>query len=151
METLILHNEQETMAFGKALGELLKAGDLITMEGDLGAGKTTMTKGIGLGLGVKRVINSPTFNILKGYQGRIPLYHLDVYRLEGIKQELGFEEYYDGDGVCVVEWAQFIEEELPSERLAITLKHIEDGRELILEPIGKHYEELVRKVLACIA
>ena len=95
MEKVILKNEQETIAFGEKLGSFLQPGDLITMEGDLGAGKTTMTKGIGKALGVKRVINSPTFNILKGYTGNIPLYHLDVYRLEGVSQELGFEEYYD--------------------------------------------------------
>lgn len=147
MHKVILKDEKETIAFGKKLGELLEAGDLITMEGDLGAGKTTMTKGIGQGLGVKRVINSPTFNILKGYQGRIPLYHLDVYRLEGVNQELGFEEYYDGDGVCVIEWAQFIEDELPKERLEVTLKHLDDGRELQLNPIGQRYETLVKKVL----
>lgn len=147
MYKVLLKDEKETIAFGKKLGELLEAGDLITMEGDLGAGKTTMTKGIGQGLGVKRVINSPTFNILKGYQGRIPLYHLDVYRLEGVNQELGFEEYYDGDGVCVIEWAQFIEEELPKERLEVTLKHLDGGRELQLNPIGQRYETLVKKVL----
>ena len=147
MPTIILHDEKETIAFGERLGQLLKAGDLITMEGDLGAGKTTLTKGIGLGLGVKRVINSPTFNILKGYQGRIPLYHLDVYRLDGVSQELGFEEYYDGDGVCVIEWAQFIEDELPKERLEITLKHIGQERELTMQAIGERYEALVKKVL----
>lgn len=147
MPTIILHDEKETIAFGERLGQLLKAGDLITMEGDLGAGKTTLTKGIGLGLGVKRVINSPTFNILKDYQGRIPLYHLDVYRLEGVSQELGFEEYYDGDGVCVIEWAQFIEDELPKERLEITLKHIGQERELTMQAIGERYEALVKKVL----
>ena len=147
MPTIILHDEKETIAFGERLGQLLKAGDLITMEGDLGAGKTTLTKGIGLGLGVKRVINSPTFYILKGYLGRIPLYHLDVYRLEGVSQELGFEEYYDGDGVCVIEWAQFIEDELPKERLEITLKHIGQERELTMQAIGERYEALVKKVL----
>ena len=148
MEKLILHSEAQTIDFGRRLGALLEAGDLITMEGDLGAGKTTMTKGIGEALGVRRVINSPTFTILKSYQGNIPLYHLDVYRLEGTSQELGFEEYFNGDGVCVVEWAQFIEDELPEERLSLTLRHIPEGRELILEPVGKRYEDLVKKVTA---
>ena len=146
MEKVILKNEQETIAFGEKLGSFLQPGDLITMEGDLGAGKTTMTKGIGKALGVKRVINSPTFNILKGYTGNIPLYHLDVYRLEGVSQELGFEEYYDADGVCVVEWAQFIEEELPTERLEITIHHVENGREVSLVAKGVRYEEIVKKV-----
>lgn len=148
MEKIVLKNEQETIAFGQKLGSYLDAGDLITMEGDLGAGKTTMTKGIGKALGVTRVINSPTFNILKGYQGRIPLYHLDVYRLEGVSQELGFEEYYEGDGVCVVEWAQFIEEELPKERLEITIHHVEGGREVSLRATSPHYEEIIKKVLS---
>lgn len=148
MEKVILKNEQETIAFGEKLGSCLEAGDLITMEGDLGAGKTTMTKGIGKALGVSRVINSPTFNILKGYTGRIPLYHLDVYRLEGVSQELGFEEYYDGDGVCVIEWAQFIEDELPTERLEINIIHVEEGREVQLNPIGRRYEAIVKKVLS---
>jgi len=148
MEKVILKNEQETIAFGQKLGSFLEAGDLITMEGDLGAGKTTMTKGIGKALGVTRVINSPTFNILKGYTGRIPLYHLDVYRLEGVSQELGFEEYFDGDGVCVVEWAQFIEDELPHDRLEINIIHVEGGREVKLHAIGHRYEEIVKKVLS---
>lgn len=148
MATVILEDEQATIAFGRHLGSFLEAGDLITMEGDLGAGKTTMTKGIGQALGVKKVINSPTFNILKGYAGRIPLYHLDVYRLEGVKQELGFEEYFEGDGVCVIEWAQFIADELPEERLELTFRHLDKGRELTIHPIGRRYEELVKKVLA---
>ena len=148
MEKVILKNEQETIAFGEKLGSFLGAGDLITMEGDLGAGKTTMTKGIGKALGVTRVINSPTFNILKGYTGRIPLYHLDVYRLEGVSQELGFEEYFDGDGVCVVEWAQFVQDELPEERLEIVIRHTEDGRIVELTPIGQHYVDIVKKVLS---
>lgn len=148
MEKVILKNEQETIAFGEKLGSFLNAGDLITMEGDLGAGKTTMTKGIGKALGVTRVINSPTFNILKGYTGRIPLYHLDVYRLEGVSQELGFEEYFDGDGVCVVEWAQFVQDELPEERLEIVIRHTETGRVVELTPIGQHYVDIVKKVLS---
>ena len=148
MEKVILTSEEATIAFGEKLGSYLQAGDLITMEGDLGAGKTTMTKGIGKALGVKRVINSPTFNILKGYTGNIPLYHLDVYRLEGVSQELGFEEYFDGDGVCVIEWAQFIEEDLPKERLEIVITHQENGRIVSLNPIGERYEEIVKKVLS---
>ena len=148
MEKVVLRNEQETIAFGEKLGSCLNAGDLITMEGDLGAGKTTMTKGIGKALGVTRVINSPTFNILKGYTGRIPLYHLDVYRLEGVSQELGFEEYFGSDGVCVVEWAQFIEDELPTERLEINIHHTQNGREVTLNPIGQKYIEIVKKVLS---
>jgi tRNA threonylcarbamoyladenosine biosynthesis protein TsaE len=107
-----------THALGKALGELARAGDVVLLEGELGAGKTAFTQGIGLGLGVTATINSPTFTILKEYEGRLPLYHFDLYRLDEPDElyELGFEDYFRGDGVCVVEWAErgeFKDEEEP--------------------------------------
>lgn len=141
-----LKNETETIALGKCLGRFLNAGDLIVMEGDLGAGKTTMTKGIGEALGVTKVINSPTFTILKVYQGRLPLYHFDVYRLEGNDDDLGFDEYFEGDGVCVVEWAQFLGDQLPKHYLRIQLNHQEDGRMCELEGVGGRYQELEKEV-----
>ena len=140
-----IKNEEEMIALGRQLGQWLDAGDLVLLEGDLGAGKTTLTKGIGQGLGVTKVINSPTFTILKVYQGRVPLYHMDVYRLEGMHQELGFEEYYDGDGVCVVEWATFVAEELPLQRLEITITHETNGRLVQMTAKGEHYEEIIEK------
>jgi tRNA threonylcarbamoyladenosine biosynthesis protein TsaE len=90
------------------LGALLQPGDMILMTGDLGAGKTTLTQGIGAGLGVSGVINSPTFTILKEYQGRLSLYHFDLYRIESPEEinALGFEDYFESDGVSVVEWAE---------------------------------------------
>ena len=141
-----IKNEEEMIALGRQLGQWLDAGDLVLLEGDLGAGKTTLTKGIGQGLGVTKVINSPTFTILKVYQGRVPLYHMDVYRLEGMHQELGFEEYYDGDGVCVVEWATFVAEELPLQRLEITITHETNGRLVQMTAKGEHYEEIIEKL-----
>ena len=141
-----IKNEEEMIALGRQLGQWLDAGDLVLLEGDLGAGKTTLTKGSGQGLGVTKVINSPTFTILKVYQGRVPLYHMDVYRLEGMHQELGFEEYYDGDGVCVVEWATFVAEELPLQRLEITITHETNGRLVQMTAKGEHYEEIIEKV-----
>lgn len=141
-----IKNEEEMIALGRQLGQWLDAGDLVLLEGDLGAGKTTLTKGIGQGLGITKVINSPTFTILKVYQGRVPLYHMDVYRLEGMHQELGFEEYYDGDGVCVVEWATFVAEELPLQRLEITITHETNGRLVQMTAKGEHYEEIIEKV-----
>ena len=146
MRTWNVKDEDQMIELGRRLGECLNAGDLVLLEGDLGAGKTTLAKGIGQALGVKKVINSPTFTILKVYQGRVPLYHLDVYRLEGMNQELGFEEYYEGDGVCLVEWAQFVEEDLPKERLEITISHLEQGRKVDMIGKGKHYEEIIEKV-----
>ena len=87
---------------------------MITLDGDLGAGKTTFTKGIAEGLGVKRTVNSPTFTIIKEYEGEsFPFYHMDVYRLENSDEDIGFDEYFNSDGVTVVEWATFIEEFLP--------------------------------------
>lgn len=98
----------ETRLLGEALGALLAPGDLVLLEGDLGAGKTALTQGIGRGLGVAGTINSPTFTLLKEYEGRLPLYHFDLYRIEDPDEllTLGFEDYFTDDGVCVVEWAE---------------------------------------------
>lgn len=97
-----------THALGRALGSALAAGDVILLVGDLGAGKTALAQGIGAGLGVRAVVNSPTFTIVKEYAGRLPLYHFDLYRIEAPDElyALGFDDYLAGDGVCVVEWAE---------------------------------------------
>lgn len=141
-----MHTIEDTNSFGRKLAELLQPGDIITMEGDLGAGKTTLTKAIGAGLGVKRTINSPTFTIIKEYEGRLPLYHMDVYRLENSDEDIGFEEYFSGEGVSIVEWAQFIEDYLPKERLELTLKHDGEARTILLLPIGERYEKLCKEL-----
>ena len=119
MTELTLHNREATMAMGQKLAPYLQAGDVIVLNGDLGAGKTTFTKGLAAGLGIKDVIKSPTFTIIREYQsGRLPLYHMDIYRLEnGGAEDLGLEEYFDGDGISVVEWAEFIEDELRFETI----------------------------------
>lgn len=139
---------EETMSFAEKLGSLLQKGDVLTLAGDLGAGKTTFTKGLAKGLGVTRTVNSPTFTIIKEYSGRLPLYHMDVYRLEDSDEDLGFEEYFSGDGVCVVEWAVFIEDYLPQERLELVISHKgDDEREIQLKPIGSRYEERVKEIM----
>lgn len=145
MEKVIkISNLEETIELGKKLGELLKPNMLITLSGDLGAGKTTFTKGIGLGLGIEKIINSPTFTILKQYHGRLNLSHFDAYRLEGQDDDLGFEEIFESDDICVVEWADFIEDILPDQRLEVEIKKIDqDTREFILKAIGSRYEQLV--------
>ena len=117
------NSQEETIALAEKIAANVKEGMVITLKGDLGAGKTTFTKGIGKGLGIKKAISSPTFTIMKIYQGNMPLYHIDAYRLEEHFQDLGFEEYINGDGLCVVEWADFIEEILPKERLAISIDY----------------------------
>lgn len=139
---------EETMALGEKIAQLLEKGSIITLEGDLGAGKTTFTKGLGKGLGITRPVNSPTFTIMKVYErGRLPLYHIDAYRLEGLHQDLGFEEYIYGDGVCVIEWSAFVEELLPKERLTIKLEYENDGeRKITITPLGERYEKLVKEL-----
>ncbi|MBN8235573.1 tRNA (adenosine(37)-N6)-threonylcarbamoyltransferase complex ATPase subunit type 1 TsaE [Halobacillus kuroshimensis] len=140
---------QETNDMAVRLGEKLTAGDVLTLEGDLGAGKTTFTKGLGKGLGVKRTINSPTFTIIKEYQGRVPFYHMDVYRLEDSDEDLGFDEYLDGSGVTVVEWAQFIEEYLPEERLDITIRYLDDTvRVFHFETASPRLEQVCKEILS---
>ena len=113
-----LRNLQGSKNFGIILGKLLKAGDILCLNGDLGAGKTTLSKYIGLGLGVEDYITSPTFNLIKEYKGRLTMYHFDVYRLEGVDDlyDLGFDEYFYGNGVCIIEWANKIQEILPEEK-----------------------------------
>ena len=122
---------------------------MITLEGDLGAGKTAFTKGLALGLGIQKNVNSPTFTIIKEYQGSIPLYHMDVYRLEDSYEDLGFEEYFNGNGVTVIEWAHLIEEQLPIERLNIFIYHQgNDSRKIVVKPAGERYEQLCKEIFS---
>lgn len=140
---------EETMKVAEELAKKLHPGTTVTLEGDLGAGKTTFTKGLALGLGVNRVVNSPTFTIIKEYQGEtLTLYHMDVYRLdEESEEDLGFDDYFYGDGVTVVEWASRIASLLPDQRLAITIKRVSDGERLIqCVPYGKEMEALCQEL-----
>ncbi|MCG3421264.1 tRNA (adenosine(37)-N6)-threonylcarbamoyltransferase complex ATPase subunit type 1 TsaE [Oceanobacillus jordanicus] len=140
-----VHTELETRQVAAQLAVLLKPGDVVTLEGELGAGKTTFTKGLANGLGVKRHVSSPTFTIIKEYQGELPLYHMDVYRLENSEEDIGFDEYFNGDGICVVEWAQFINEFLPEERLEIEIQYAgEESRTIQFKAYGTHFEGILR-------
>ncbi|MCJ0931811.1 tRNA (adenosine(37)-N6)-threonylcarbamoyltransferase complex ATPase subunit type 1 TsaE [Virgibacillus halodenitrificans] len=139
--------EEETKHIAGKLAVLLKPGDVITLEGDLGAGKTTFTKGLAEGLGVKRSVSSPTFTIIKEYEGELPLYHMDVYRLEYSDEDIGFDEYFNGNGISVVEWATFIEDYLPDERLNINISYIdEQSRELKFQAVGTHFEWVLNEL-----
>ncbi|RKD22600.1 tRNA (N6-adenosine(37)-N6)-threonylcarbamoyltransferase complex ATPase TsaE [Ammoniphilus oxalaticus] len=139
---------EETKQWARRLAERVQARDVITLEGDLGAGKTTFTQGFAKGLGVSGVVNSPTFTIVKEYAGRMPLYHMDVYRIEDEFEELGFEEYFYGEGVTVVEWASRIQAALPEQRLEIELKRLTgDEREIIIYPHGERFEQLRKELL----
>ena len=154
MFDILTTSQEETMALGKRLGEKIFANSCVVLEGDLGAGKTTLTKGIALGLGIDRVIKSPTYTLIREYcKGRLPLFHMDMYRIEesGGASEVGLEEYFYAGGVCVVEWAQYIEDELPSTFLKVQIDRVEDDeskRVIRLVPHGKEYEEFIQTLEA---
>lgn len=136
-----------TQLIAERLAGQLKAGDVLTLEGELGTGKTAFTKGLAKGLGIKRNVNSPTFTIVKEYKGRLPLYHMDVYRLEDSDEDIGFSEYFNGDGVSVVEWAQFIEDYLPEAYLEIKIHYVDEhSRKLEFTAFGERYKELVNEL-----
>jgi tRNA threonylcarbamoyladenosine biosynthesis protein TsaE len=149
MNTFIYQStsSEDTYQLAEKLGSVVKPGTVITLEGDLGAGKTTFTKGLAKGLGVQRNVNSPTFTIIKEYMGRLPLYHMDVYRIESDSEDLGFEEYFEGEGVTVVEWAHLISDHLPNERLAISIYHVTNNeRRIEFQPFGVLYEMLCKEI-----
>ena len=147
MKKFMTDCQEKTIELGKKIGEVLNPGDVVLLTGDLSAGKTTITKGIGLALGVKKVINSPTFTIVKGYKGdKCPLYHLDLYRLDGVNNDFDLEEYMESDGVCVIEWPFQVEEILPKEYLMIDLNRLDaTNREITITGIGryKNLEEML--------
>lgn len=145
---LIINNEDETCRLAKIISNYCEPGFLITLNGELGAGKTRFSKALGENLGIKQTITSPTFNILKCYfGGRLPLYHIDAYRLEGIKQDLGLEEYIEGEGVCLIEWSNFIDYLLPDEYLNINIFIKDDNkREFILESKGSKYDLVIKEI-----
>ncbi len=127
-KSIIINNSQEMIELGERLGKLAFPNMVITMEGDLGAGKTTMTKGIALGLDIKNIVNSPTFTIMKTYNGRLDLYHLDVYRINDPYSDFELEEYFEYGGVCVIEWASQITPILPDELLQIDIRDLGDNK-----------------------
>lgn len=151
MTTFITENEAQTIELAKTLTNYLKPGMTLLLEGDLGAGKTTFSKGIGEGLGIKRIIKSPSYTIIREYQeGEYPLYHIDLYRLEeGEVSDLGLEEYFDGSGITLVEWASIAPEDMPEERLEIKLAVSADNinqRTIQFHPQGEQYEKIVEQL-----
>ncbi|EES42173.1 hydrolase, P-loop family [Staphylococcus caprae M23864:W1] len=145
---ITIHNLDEMKQFAELLVKNVKAGDIILLNGDLGAGKTTLTQFIGKALGVKRTINSPTFNIIKSYKGdELKLHHMDCYRLEDQEEDLGFEEYFEDQAITVIEWSQFIKDLLPPQHLIINIKvKNENERVLTIESHGDHYD-MMKEVL----
>ena len=129
---------EETKALAQKFSKELEKGDVITLNGDLGVGKTAFTQGLAEGLGIKEYLNSPTFTIVNCYEGDLPLYHFDVYRIEDEDEmyEIGYEEYIFGDGVSVIEWAENIEDALPKDCKKVTIQKIDQEKRKI---IFKHY------------
>ncbi len=125
MKVIETYSAEETYELGRRLGRQAEAGAVYTLIGDLGVGKTVLTQGVAAGLGIEEPISSPTFTIVQIYEeGRLPFYHFDVYRIGDVEEmdEIGYEDYFYGDGICLIEWANLIEEILPSEYTKITIE-----------------------------
>jgi tRNA threonylcarbamoyladenosine biosynthesis protein TsaE len=137
------HSAADTQALGLALGRLLWPGAIVCLEGDLGAGKTCLTQGLGQGLGIDEPIISPTFTLIREYRGRLPLFHVDCYRLSDPADAwaLGLDDYLYGDGVTVVEWADRVQALIPADRLWIRLEYLDgDARRVTLTAGGERYQ-----------
>ena len=141
------HDPEETFEVGRTIGMNAKPGQIYTLTGDLGVGKTVFTQGVAAGLGITEPVNSPTFTIIQEYEdGRLPFYHLDVYRIGDLeeKEEIGYDDYFFGQGICLIEWAELIEEILPEKRIEVTIeKDLEKGfeyRKITIEERGEKTE-----------
>lgn len=141
--------EEDTMELAQNIEAEKFPGMVICLNGELGSGKTVFVKGFASSLGIQENITSPTFNIVKEYEnGEMPLYHMDVYRLEETDETIGFQDYFNSNGVTIIEWSDIIEDKLPEERLDIKFKVVnEETRVITLEPHGQKYEDVVNFVL----
>ncbi len=141
-------NENETIELAQNFESEKFANMVICLSGELGSGKTMFVKGFGKAMGIEEEITSPTFSIIKEYEGELPLYHMDVYRLDGDLKEIDLNEYFSKGGVVIIEWADTIKDDLPKERLDINIRIIgENKRILYLKPHGEKYIELCEDVI----
>lgn len=146
---IVTRSPEETQELGRRIGELARAGDVFLLTGNLGAGKTCFTQGLATGLGIKEYVMSPTFVIVRELRGRLPLYHIDLYRLERVEEtaDLGLDDYFYGSGVCVVEWADRAMSLLPEEHLLIDISYVSDTeRRFRMTPRGKRYTEMISQL-----
>ncbi len=139
-------NENSLTAYGQMIGNCLSAGHVIVLTGDLGAGKTTLTKGIAKGLGIDQMIKSPTYTIVREYEGRLPLYHLDVYRIGDDPDSIDLDDFLFGNGVTVIEWGELLGEGLLEDYLEITITKQNDGRRIDVVAHGEHSRQLLEAI-----
>jgi len=146
---LISHSPEQTQKFGVRMGELALPGDVFLLVGDLGTGKTCLTQGIAWGLNIKEYALSPSFVVVRELHGRLPLYHIDLFRLDHIEEivELGLDDYLYGKGVCVVEWAEKGMSVLPAEHLLVQIDYLSDTeRSFQLRPRAKRYQKIIAQL-----
>jgi ATPase, YjeE family len=143
------HSETETIEIAENFESEKFPNMVICLNGDLGSGKTVFSKGFASALGIEEVITSPTFTIVKEYYtGELPLFHMDVYRMDEVDLEINFNEYFVKKGISIIEWSDMITDKLPEERLEITIKIVDENtRVIVVKPIGKVYEDLCEAVL----
>lgn len=139
-------NENSLIAYGQMIGNCLSAGHVIVLTGGLGAGKTTLTKGIAKGLGIDQMIKSPTYTIVREYEGRLPLYHLDVYRIGDDPDSIDLDDFLFGNGVTVIEWGELLGEGLLEDYLEITITKQNDGRRIDVVAHGEHSRQLLEAI-----
>ncbi|HZK37595.1 MAG TPA: tRNA (adenosine(37)-N6)-threonylcarbamoyltransferase complex ATPase subunit type 1 TsaE [Clostridia bacterium] len=150
MNCIDILNQKELEKIAEKLGKLVNSGDIICMVGDLGAGKTTFIQALAVGLGVEDCVTSPTFVLINEYDGRIPLYHFDVYRINHISEmeDLGYEEYFYGDGVCAIEWADLIEDILPHNHLRVEIRITgTKTRQICFAGTNDYYDGMIKELL----
>lgn len=143
-----VNTAEQTQMFGQIIGEVARAGDVLLMVGELGAGKTTLTKGIAQGLGITQMVKSPTYTIIREYTtGRLPLYHMDIYRIGETVDALEMAEYFEGDGLTVVEWGNLLTDALPEDYVTVTLeKEDADKRKVTMTAIGERAQQLMTRI-----
>jgi len=146
-----LKNDSDTQQLGEKISQLAQSGDIFLLTGDLGAGKTTFSKGFAKGLGITQMIKSPTYTLIREYDsGRLPLYHMDVYRLEGSGDDLGLDEYLDGDGVCLIEWGEIIKDMIENPFIELIIhKTPEDTRFLTVK--NYEFDERYQQILTLLS
>lgn len=152
MVTLYTQSAMETELLGEKIGGILQPGDLVALNGELGAGKTCLARGIARGLGIRDRITSPTFTLINEYNGVIPLYHMDMYRLGNPEEleDLGYDEYFYGPGATLLEWANEVEQYLPHQRLDVFITKLpgeEEKRKFELVPHGERFERMVKELM----